>query len=84
MADAALDAEILAIGRDLAKAFPPPSRNPLKVIDDKAMDFASQDAEPGGSGGEVAAVEPWGAEHPVGALRPAADGHARALEQRRA
>jgi RHH-type proline utilization regulon transcriptional repressor/proline dehydrogenase/delta 1-pyrroline-5-carboxylate dehydrogenase len=41
----ALDAEILAIGRDLAKAFPPPSRNPLKVIDDKAMDFASQDAE---------------------------------------
>ena len=45
MADAALDAEILAIGRELASAFPPPSRNPLKVIDDKAMDFASQDAE---------------------------------------
>jgi proline dehydrogenase len=45
VADAALDAEILAIGRDLAKAFPPPSRNPLKVMDDKAMDFASQDAE---------------------------------------
>jgi RHH-type proline utilization regulon transcriptional repressor/proline dehydrogenase/delta 1-pyrroline-5-carboxylate dehydrogenase len=43
--DAALDAEILAIGRDLAKAFPPRSRNPLKAIDDKAMDFASQDAE---------------------------------------
>ena len=42
---AELDAEILAIGRDLAKAFPPPSRNPLKAIDDKAMDFASQDAE---------------------------------------
>ncbi len=45
MGDTALDAEILAIGRDLAKAFPPPSRNPLKAIDDKAMDFASQDAE---------------------------------------
>ena len=45
MADAALDAEILAIGRELAAAFPPPSRNPLKVMDDKAMDFASQDAE---------------------------------------
>ena len=43
--DASLDAEILAIGRDLAKAFPPPSRNPLKAIDDKAMDFAAQDAE---------------------------------------
>ena len=41
----ALDADILAIGRDLASAFPPPSRNPLKSIDDKAMDFASQDAE---------------------------------------
>ena len=45
MANAALDAEILAIGRDLAKAFPPPSRNPLKAMDDKAMDFAAQDAE---------------------------------------
>ena len=42
---AALDAEILAIGRDLAKAFPARSRNPLKAIDDKAMDFASNDAE---------------------------------------
>jgi proline dehydrogenase len=40
-----LDPEILAIGRDLAKAFPAPSRNPLKVMDDKAMDFASQDEE---------------------------------------
>ena len=45
MADAAIDAEILTIGRELAEAFPAPSRNPLKVIDDKAMDFASQDAE---------------------------------------
>jgi proline dehydrogenase len=45
VAAAALDAEILAIGRELADAFPPPSRNPLKVMDDKAMDFASQDAE---------------------------------------
>ncbi|HEV3000515.1 MAG TPA: proline dehydrogenase family protein [Solirubrobacteraceae bacterium] len=45
MADATLDAEILAIGRDLAAAFPRATRNPLKAIDDKAMDFASQDAD---------------------------------------
>ncbi len=45
MADAALDAEILAIGRDLAAAFPRTTRNPLKAMDDKAMDFASHDAE---------------------------------------
>ena len=45
MADDSIDAEVLAIGRELADAFPPPSRNPLKVMDDKAMDFASQDAE---------------------------------------
>ncbi len=45
MADAPLDSEILAIGRDLAAAFPRSTRNPLKAIDDKAMDFASQDAE---------------------------------------
>jgi RHH-type proline utilization regulon transcriptional repressor/proline dehydrogenase/delta 1-pyrroline-5-carboxylate dehydrogenase len=43
--DAALDAEILAIGRDLAAAFPRTTRNPLKAMDDKAMDFASSDAE---------------------------------------
>ena len=40
-----LDAEILAIGRDLASAFPKASRRPLKALDDKAMDLASQDAD---------------------------------------
>ena len=45
MSDAALDAEILDIGRELAAAFPKTSRRPLKALDDKAMDLASQDAE---------------------------------------
>ena len=40
-----LDAEILEIGRELAGAFPKASRHPLKALDDKAMDLASQDAE---------------------------------------
>ena len=39
------EAEILAAGRDLAAALPPASRNPVKQLDDKAMDIASQDAE---------------------------------------
>src|SRR3712207_3598275 len=39
------DAEILAIGRELAGAFPKAGRRPLKALDDKAMDLASQDAE---------------------------------------
>ena len=41
----ALDAEILEIGRELAAAFPKASRRPMKALDDKAMDLASQDAE---------------------------------------
>jgi proline dehydrogenase len=41
----ASEADILAVGRDLAAALPGASRNPLKAIDDKAMDLASQDAE---------------------------------------
>jgi RHH-type proline utilization regulon transcriptional repressor/proline dehydrogenase/delta 1-pyrroline-5-carboxylate dehydrogenase len=45
VSDASLDAEILDIGRDLARAFPKASRRPLKALDDKAMDLASQDAE---------------------------------------
>jgi proline dehydrogenase len=45
VSDAALDAEILDIGRGLAAAFPKPSRRPMKALDDKAMDLASQDAE---------------------------------------
>ena len=39
------EANVLAIGRDLAAALPGSSRNPIKAIDDKAMDLASQDAE---------------------------------------
>ena len=45
MSHADLDAEILAIGRDLASAFPKASRRPLKALDDKAMDLASADAD---------------------------------------
>src|SRR5207342_1976202 len=41
----ASQADILAVGRDLAAALPAASRNPLRAIDDKAMDLASQDAE---------------------------------------
>ena len=44
-APTASDADILAVGRDLAAALPGASRNPIKAIDDKAMDLASQDAE---------------------------------------
>jgi RHH-type proline utilization regulon transcriptional repressor/proline dehydrogenase/delta 1-pyrroline-5-carboxylate dehydrogenase len=44
-ADPSLDAEILAIGRELAAAFPSAARRPLKALDDKAMDLASSDAE---------------------------------------
>ena len=39
------EAEILAVGKDLAAALPPTSRNPVKQLDDRAMDMASQDAE---------------------------------------
>jgi RHH-type proline utilization regulon transcriptional repressor/proline dehydrogenase/delta 1-pyrroline-5-carboxylate dehydrogenase len=39
------EAEILAAGKDLAAALPPASRNPVKQLDEKAMDMASQDAE---------------------------------------
>jgi RHH-type proline utilization regulon transcriptional repressor/proline dehydrogenase/delta 1-pyrroline-5-carboxylate dehydrogenase len=39
------EADVLAIGRDLAAALPGSSRNPIRAIDDKAMDLASQDAE---------------------------------------
>jgi proline dehydrogenase len=40
-----LDARILEIGRKLNEAFPKRSRNPLRAIDDKAMEMASRDAE---------------------------------------
>jgi proline dehydrogenase len=39
------EADIVAVGRDLAAALPSASRNPLKALDDRAMDMASQDAE---------------------------------------
>jgi proline dehydrogenase len=41
----ALDSEILEIGSQLAGAFPKRSRNPLRALDDKAMELASRDAE---------------------------------------
>src|SRR4051794_6395291 len=42
--DAAVERELFEVGRRLADALPS-TRNPLKVIDDKAMDLASSDAE---------------------------------------
>ena len=44
-APAGLDDRILEIGRRLNAAFPKRSRNPLKALDDKAMEMASRDAE---------------------------------------
>src|SRR3954451_5325185 len=40
-----LERELFAVGAGLAKALPSPTRNPLKVLDDRAMDLAAQDAE---------------------------------------
>jgi RHH-type proline utilization regulon transcriptional repressor/proline dehydrogenase/delta 1-pyrroline-5-carboxylate dehydrogenase len=40
-----LDARILEIGRRLNGAFPKRSRNPLRALDEKAMEMASRDAE---------------------------------------
>src|SRR3954469_22369239 len=42
--DAAVERELFEVGRRLAAAMPT-TRNPLKAIDDKAMDLASSDAE---------------------------------------
>jgi proline dehydrogenase len=39
------DAEVLEIGRRLASALPSASRHPVRALDDKAMDVASQDGE---------------------------------------
>jgi RHH-type proline utilization regulon transcriptional repressor/proline dehydrogenase/delta 1-pyrroline-5-carboxylate dehydrogenase len=41
----ALESDVLAVGRDLAAALPSATRNPLKALDDRAMDLAAQDAE---------------------------------------
>src|ERR687891_1591090 len=43
MAAGTIDDEILAVGRDVAARFPSAARRPLKALDDKAMDLASQD-----------------------------------------
>jgi proline dehydrogenase len=40
-----LERELFEVGGRLAKALPSPTRNPLKALDDRAMDLASQDAE---------------------------------------
>src|SRR3954463_15237813 len=42
--DAAGERELFEVGRRLAAAMPT-TRNPLKAVDDKAMDLASADAE---------------------------------------
>jgi proline dehydrogenase len=43
MAAGAIDDEILAVGREVAARFPSGARRPMKALDDKAMDLASQD-----------------------------------------
>ncbi len=45
MDEAALERELQAVGRELADAFPSSLRAPLKAIDQKAMDLASEDEE---------------------------------------
>jgi proline dehydrogenase len=42
---AAPETDILAVGREIAAALPSSSRHPLKALDDRAMDLASQDVE---------------------------------------
>ncbi len=45
MSTAAPETDILAVGQEIAAALPSTSRRPLRALDDKAMDLASQDAE---------------------------------------
>ncbi len=45
MTDRGLDEEILRTGRELAAALPAAHRHPIKALDDRAMDLASEDAE---------------------------------------
>ena len=40
-----VEEDLQRIGRRLAEAFPPRSRNPLKAMDERAMELASRDAE---------------------------------------
>jgi RHH-type proline utilization regulon transcriptional repressor/proline dehydrogenase/delta 1-pyrroline-5-carboxylate dehydrogenase len=39
------ETEVLEVGRDLAAALPGTGRHPIKVLDERAMELASQDAE---------------------------------------
>jgi proline dehydrogenase len=43
--DAAVEAELLRVGRELAQAFPSSARHPLKALDARAMELASTDRE---------------------------------------
>ncbi len=45
MDPAALEQQVQQVGRELAAALPHGSRGPLRSLDDRAMEFASQDAE---------------------------------------
>jgi RHH-type proline utilization regulon transcriptional repressor/proline dehydrogenase/delta 1-pyrroline-5-carboxylate dehydrogenase len=40
-----VEAELRAVGRELADRFPSPARHPLRALDAKAMELSSQDAE---------------------------------------
>src|SRR5881394_2640611 len=40
-----VEAELKEVGRALYASFPQRSRNPVKALDDRAMEMASQDAE---------------------------------------
>src|SRR3954463_11168029 len=40
-----MDPEIQVVGRELASRLPARSRNPVRALDDKAMELSSQDAE---------------------------------------
>jgi proline dehydrogenase len=39
-----LEGDILAVGRDLAAAFPGPARHPVRALDERAMELAAHDA----------------------------------------
>jgi RHH-type proline utilization regulon transcriptional repressor/proline dehydrogenase/delta 1-pyrroline-5-carboxylate dehydrogenase len=45
MAAGTIDDEILAVGREVAGRFPSSAMRPMKALDDKAMDLASQDEQ---------------------------------------
>ena len=45
MGDAELEAEIRRVGADLAAAFPPAARHPVKALDTRAMELAAADLE---------------------------------------